>query len=259
MSKKSTAIVKEEEKNLAVYDYGDDAGSGYEHQTKADTSIPFIVLLQAMSPKVVEGDAKAGHWLNTATEEVYEEFYFVPATTRHFFAEWTPRDQGGGFHGHYEVSDPVVAEAIKNATTFGKNKLDNGNELVETFYVHGILCDKDGDPVSMAVVGFKSTAIRSYKTWNTRMKQFMAGKPGRPPLYAHLSLFKSESKKNDKGVFYVPKVAPANGGIKDSLLAPDDPRFLLAKSCKELVDSGDARIDPNQQSQDGEAETGAPF
>lgn len=263
----TTALEKKPENTaLAGYDYGeDDAGAGFEHQTKADTSIPFIVLLQGLSPIVVEGKAHAGNWLNTVTEEVWGKngFLFVPSTTRHYYGEWTPRDEGGGFHGNHEIDSAVVRIALQSGARMGKLRLENGHDLVESFYVYGVICTDDGQPDSMGVMAFKSTHIRSYKSWMTRMRQLVVNNEKgrmRPPLYAHLSRVQSELKKNDKGQFYVPDMTSADpSGLQASLLRPDDERFMAAKQLKELVDSGEAKIDPNQQNQTGGGEEETPF
>lgn len=256
-----TALEKKGDTSIAAFEYDeDDIGAGFEHQTKADSSIPFVVLLQALSPIVAggESEAKAGNWFNTVTEQIWgkEGFLFVPSTTRHVFGEWTPRDEGGGFHGNHEVDSPVVREAMANGARIGKMKLSNGHDLVECFYVYGVICSEAGEPESMGVMAFNSTKIRSYKAWNTRLKQFVASTPNgrvRVPMYAHLTRVVSELKKNDKGTFYIPTLKSAiDGGLQASLLSKDDERFQAAKQLKQLVDSGDAKIDPNQQNNGGE-------
>lgn len=242
---------------LASIDYGEDAvvadgkeaGRGYEHQGKADVSIPFMNLLQSLSPIVVEGKAKPGDWFNTVTEELFGKdtgFLFVGGTTRRMFTEWTPRDKGGGFRGQHEVESDVVTKAIKNSARFGKYLTDDGNTLNETFYVYGALCD-ERQALTMAVIPFWSTKIRAYKAWMTRLRQATIvdgrGTKVRPPLYAHLSRVTSVQQKNEKGTFFVPTIVAANKTIVDSLLRPDDERFMMAKACMQLVDSGEAKVD----------------
>ena len=266
-TKKKEEIVVAPKTQIEAYDYGDEEGAGYEHQTSDDTQIPFMVLLQPMSPSVVDGKegAKPGCWYNTVTEEIYpkdEGFLFVPATTRHYYGEWTPRDAGGGFHGHHEVDSELVQEAVRNSTKFGRNKLDNGNDLVECYYAYGVVCDGE-EPESMAVIAFTSTKIRSYKGWQTRMRQLSiqapSGRRMRPPMNAHLTRVTSEMKKNDQGTFYVPVINSANpAGLLESLLPPSDARFQAAKECRTLVDGGEATINPDQQNAQNTTDA-APF
>lgn len=263
---------------IQVYDYGDDAGEGFEHQSGADSSFPFIVQLQALSPICKDGDGKPGMWFNTVTEQMFgrdEGFVFVPATTRHYFAEWTPRTEGGGFHGHHDIDDPIVEQAIKESTKFGSYRrtvtetdkdgklVEKVRELRETFYVYGVLCDADLVPETMAVIAFWSTKIRAYKAWNSRMKQLMIANPAwtqdsdkpkriRPPLYAHAARVMSKERRNAKGEFYVPLIKSWDPrGTIQSLLDPTHDAYIMAKACRELIDSGDANVNYDKQDAQG--------
>lgn len=245
---------------LVVHEYGEDEGKGFEHQTKADTSIPFVVLLQGLSPQVADGKGKPGDFFNTVTEQVWSRdqgFLFVPATTRHVFTEWVPRDKGGGYRGQHTPDDDVVMKAVKNAARFGKYQTDEGNQLTETFYVYGVISSEDGQAESMAIIAFWSTKIRPYKGWMTRLRQTAIvdaqGRRVRPPLYAHLSRITSTTQKNNEGTFSVPVISSGDPrGIVQSLLQPNDERFLMAKACMQLVDSDQAKVDYSQTKGEGD-------
>lgn len=253
---------------MVVHDYGEDSGRGYEHQSKADSSIPIINLLQALSPIVVAEKAKAGQFYNTVTEQLWDReqgFLFLPATTRHVYAEWVPRNEGGGgggYRGQHEVDSPIVLEAIKKSVKFGKFKTEEGNNLVETFYVYGVICGDDGRPESMALLPFWSTKIKPYRAWMTRLRGFNGANGGKIPLYANLTRitsFLDHNKENKQ--FYVTKISSGDPrGLMQSLLAQDDERFQMAKACNMLVDSDQAKVDFSKQNDGGE-ETGedAPF
>lgn len=242
---------------LVEFDYGEDAGAGFEHQTAADTSIPFIILLQAGSPQVkarTNPKALDGNMMNTVTEQCYDRdqgFLFVPATTRHLFAKWVPRDRGGGFRGHLQPEDPIVLQAVKDAVKFGKYQMTEGDELLqlsECFYVYGAVCDEDGNADGMALMAFTSTKIKAYKKWNSRLRGLSIPRKGlppvRPPLYGSLTRVVSLPEKNHEGDYNVFGLKAGDPrGLLQSLLRPDDPRFLMAKACKELVDAGVAKVD----------------
>lgn len=256
---------------LTVADYGEDAGAGFEHQTKADIAVPFIVLLQPMSPAVTNEvpGAKPGCFMNTVTQQVYdreEGFLFVPATTRRVFVQWAPRDAGGGgYRGQHEVESKVVVDAIKSSAKFGKFKTDDGDTLTDTFYVYGAVCDRNGVADGMALMAFWSTKIKAYKTWMTRLRQPVTmpdGTKKSPPLFANLARFTSVMMKNDKGSYYVP--VPAFGdprGQVASLLLPTDERYQMAKACGMLVASGEAKVNYEAQQDGGETaeDPGHPF
>jgi hypothetical protein len=270
MSKETTAIQNPDRNTgIQIFDYGEDAGKGYENQSKADLSMPFINLLQGLSPLVKDGKARAGDFYNTVTQQIWPRetgLLFVPGSTKQMFAEWVPRKQGGGFRGHHQVNDEVVLNAIKNAAKFGKYLTPEGNNLNDTFYVYGALCTEDGIADSMCVIPFWSTKIRPYKAWNSRLRTFNMQHGNKIPLYANLVRLTSKETKNSEGDFFIPELTSADPrGIGYSLLGPDDERFQMAKACAQLVMSGDADINYGKSreaegdDEDGEKKDGNPF
>jgi hypothetical protein len=232
-------------------DYGAHAGKGYENQTQEDVAFPFLTLLQG-GEKGMEDvpDRKPGLLFNTITRALYPQVEFVPGTTEHCFVEWVPRTKGGGFVAVHRLDSAVVVAAKKDAQErglpFGEYHAANGNDLVETFYMYGTLC-ADGAPTSPAVVAYTSTKIKVYKAYNTRLQTFqLRGPQGQkitPPLYAHRILIGSILQRNAAGQeYYNFTLAGAGGGLAESLLLPDDPRFLAAQEVGTLVASGRGRV-----------------
>jgi hypothetical protein len=246
-----TDVSKTEPTGVANLDYGEHAGAGFEGQTSADSKIPFLLLLQGLSPQVggpkaVPG-ASPGKFMNSVSERVYgDSVLFVPAKREKSYVEWVPRAQGGGFVGRHAVDSDLVARAKEKAgpKAFGKLKHpDSENELVETVYLYGVVCDgeRPADPV---VVAFKSTALAPLRAWNTRVKTTqipVAGRKQTPPLFAHLTRVSTVSQSNKKGTFFNYVLGPAKGDMIDSLLRPDDERFRAAVSLRDLVESGAAK------------------
>lgn len=260
---------------LAEYDYGDDEGAGWSNTSKDDYAIPFLVLLQALSPQCkrpTDPLVRPGNFYNTITERAYdgaEGVLIVPATTRHAFAMFVPRDDGGGYRGELSPDDPIVAAAIKASTEYGKYTIADPSDakkvlqLVETFYVYCMLVD-EARPLGYALLAFTSTKIAAYKRWMTRMRGVEIPKPGggviQPPLWAHLTRVKSEDEKNKKGEFSVIALSPGDPrGMVQSLLKPKDPRFIAARELAELVNSGKAKVDFSQQDGGGQGEGASPF
>ena len=262
----------------AVMDYGDDAvvvgegpAKGYEHQSAQDGAMPFMVILQPMTPAVSEGTvdgAKAGMVMNTVTKQLFgnpEGVLFVPATTRHQYTEFVPRERGGGFRGQHEIDSPIVKAAVAKSKEFGEYYTPDGNELIETFYVFGAICSEQGEALYPAVIAFTSSKIKVYKNWISTIRQHTLPHPQDPtkkiipPLYAHLTRLTTEMKKNDKGVFHVPVLRPAiENSVPKSLLDRTDPRFQLAKVCKELVDGGQAKVNYDQAQGENRSDDGPP-
>jgi hypothetical protein len=245
------AKVEETSTAMAAYQGLEEfAGQGFQNQTNEDIAIPFINVLQPNSPEVqqdgIEG-AKAGMLFNSVTQELHNVITFVPALTQHVYVEWRPRTEGGGIVATHPIHSEVVKHAKSKSTEFGKYKTEMGNDLVETFYVFGILCDGDV-PTGMAVMAFTSTKIKAYKAIMGRLNAFQLALPdGRrinPPLFAHTLMITTKGEKNNKGSFYVPIVqAAVENDVQKSLLTPTDPRFKMAAECQRLVDSGKAKAD----------------
>lgn len=76
-----------------------DAGKGTENLGSADMEIPRLVLLQSLSPEVVDGDFKAGTFYHTVLEETVgdgKELRIVPIYADIRYILWRPRHEGGG-------------------------------------------------------------------------------------------------------------------------------------------------------------------
>ena len=245
---------------LATYDYGQMAGSGFENTTTDDLSIPFLAVLQPMSPEVQPGEdrvpgAEAGMLFNTVTRELFDAksgVCFQPACTQHCLMEWRPRNQGGGLVARHALDSEVVAkaqEAAKAANAeFGKLKTPAGNDLIETRYVLGyILRDPEqtepGEPIMIA---FTSTKMKVYKNITTRLYTFQ----GRPPLFAHRLKITSVLEENPKGKFYNFKIEPYFGTIQQSLINPAGPSQKLLSDASELKTSfekGERKVNYEKQ------------
>lgn len=236
--------------NTAMAEYGayaDYAGAGFENQTSDDYSIPFLQILQALSPQLQENDSlRQGMILNTVTGEIFEGkvgIAFVPATTQHVYVEWKPRDAGGGFVGIHEPSSDLVRHCVANQP-FGDYKTPEGNELIETFYVYGVAIDAD-ENVSQAVLAFSSSKIKKYKGWMTKAKTIQLPLPdGRripAPLFAHKYRLKTVSEKNNKGQFFNWDIAFDGSNALEARLLPDNPLFQSAVAIKTLIEAGKAR------------------
>ncbi len=249
-SKTTDVAVKEQNTAMAEYGaYADYAGAGFENQTSDDYSIPFLQILQALSPQLQENDSlRQGMILNTVTGEVWDGkkgIAFVPATTQHVYVEWKPRDAGGGFVGIHEVNSDLVNHAKAASSEYGKYSTPDGNELIETFYVYGIALDDDGN-ASEAVLAFSSTKIKKYKGWMTKAKTIQIPLPdGRripAPLFAHRYRLKTVSEKNNKGQFFNwDAIAFDGANDQEARLLTDDPLFQSAVNIKSMIEQGKAR------------------
>lgn len=250
------AVQKKMEVSTEVHDYGDLAGKGFEGVTHEDFAMPFLNLLQGLSPEVgAEGeDAKVegatpGMIINSVTKELYdgkEGVIFVPVTTQHIYVEWKPRDQGGGIVGRHELDSEIVAAAKQASEKFGSYKTDEGNDLIETFYMMGYTLESADaeEPKEVVVIPFTSTKIKVYK----RIMQMVNTFKGRPPLFANRLHFTSVAEKNNKGSFFNYDIKPLHGGIAQSLIPPrledgsPHPLLVFGQNLGEQIRQGNRRM-----------------
>lgn len=256
----------EEKANLpVVHDYGDYSGAGFEGTTREDFAIPFLAVMQSNSPLVTAEDSefRAGMIYNTATEagiKGSEGIDFIPVARERKFVEWIPREKGGGIAEVYDPEDPFVEKTLAANPGYGKKPLPNGNELVDTYYLYGIILGDSGS-MDPAMIAFSSTKIQPYKSLMTKAKGAMltttGGRKVRPPLFGLLYHLSTVKQKNTKGEFYNWKIDFAKKTVAESALPPRSDEFLAAAALYEAHRSGGIKTDLKQQSAEGGADNGA--
>lgn len=251
-SKKTTAIeTTADEAALMNFDYGDEAGEGYDPESASDVQIPFVTALQTMSPQVkkvekggIEG-AEIGMLYNNVTNELSESIRFVPAISRKKYVEWRTRDEGGGYVAEHDLGSEIV-QKFKAKGERGPWKTEGGkHEIIETQYLYCIGVDKDDDPTGeFFVLSFTNTKLAAWRKWNTSIHTLRVNTPRgkkQPPLYAHVVELKTKEQSNKHGDFYNFLLTPANGEMKKSLVGPQSAAFQAAKDLRAMVESGVAQ------------------
>ena len=247
---KAVATTTQGAVTTGAYDYGEYAGMGMDKVGKDELLIPFLAILQPMSPVVTEGDndrAKPGRYYNSITGDIYDgESGGVPFQLVDFhrmFIEWIPRESGGGIAGRYQPDDQYVKDAIEaNKGSVVGIKLDNGNDLVETYYAYGNILSEDLTQVeSFAVLPLKSTNIKPFRTLLTALRMIK----GKPPLFAFTVRLLASKEKNDSGLWYQFRASPTGRDWRESQIDPGASRHLLeaAVSLMEMISSGAAKAD----------------
>ncbi len=89
---KGTAVASANSTDVAGFDYGDRAGSGYEGVSGEDLSVPFLKILQANSPETDEvPGAQSGMLFNTVTKKMTpgaKGVGFIPCHCEFSYIEW---------------------------------------------------------------------------------------------------------------------------------------------------------------------------
>lgn len=250
---------------LATYDYGEDAGAGFEGMKASDFKPSFVRILQSNSPQVADElpGAKAGIWWDSVSNEGFEALQFVPAVVEHVYVAWKPRSDGGGggqgFGGVYKPEDTIVVEALKRHAAEHESKFarddegkiiapktpDGEYDLIETFYFHGPQFVEESGGLFPVTLPFSSSGIPPAQNWlSTMRKQIIPGSGGKPfPLFAHIFRLGSTTKENKRGKFKVPTVTWAKGSAVESRLAPDSDLYQAAKAVHTAFKEGKANVD----------------
>lgn len=171
----NTGIVLPEGMNLA--DLQRDAGAGVSDMDAGDVALPYIAILQGLSPQVnpgapqfIEG-AQASMFLNNVSLDVYEGrkegLIFVNCAYERKLVEWVDRDKGGGWVAEYPVDSDIRQEAKPNDRK--QPILPNGNLLIETAYHYGLYKDPETGVWGQCVTTLKSTGLKVNRRWNNEL------------------------------------------------------------------------------------------
>jgi len=249
---KETAIEKQAE-NVAMmqFDFGDEAGQGYDPESATDVQIPFVTALQSLSPQCkkpekggLEG-AEPGLLYNNVTNSLSEKIRFVPAISKKQYVEWRTRDEGGGYVQAHNLDSDIV-QKFKSRGDRGPWKVEDGkHEIIETQYLYCLVVDENNEPTGeFFVLSFTSTKLAAWRKWNTSIHTFRIDSPRgkvQPPLYAHVVELSTVEQSNKHGDFYNYVLKPANGEMKMSLVGPQSAAFQSAKDLRAMVESGVAK------------------
>ena len=199
-------VAKKEESALTTMNFAEDSGSGFEAMGADDMAIPFISILQSLSPqckkseeKYVKG-AEEGMFINTATNEIfngYKGIKVVPCFFEKVFLEWKPKR--AGLAGMHPKDTPLLRETEKNDK--GQDVLTNGNILSPTAQYYCLMNNKE--KYDKVVISMSSTGLKVSRRWNRSMATLSMkdgnGKDFIPPMYSHIYTLKSTPESNDQG------------------------------------------------------------
>jgi hypothetical protein len=173
--------------------------------TADDIAIPFLLILQALSPQVrgatkIDG-AREGFIYNTVTKEISQKLTIIPCAYSKKYVEWVPRDLGGGFVKMYDTPD-ILKQCVRN----DKNQdiLPNGNSVVTTAYHHVVIVKENG-LLERAIIGMSSTQLKRSRRWNSQMLGIQIninGKKVTPPMYSHTYSLATEEESRDKNTWF---------------------------------------------------------
>lgn len=249
---KNEVAVKKENLPAMMTDMEQDAMHHDSGIGAADTAIPFLKILQSLSPEVKKSsatrvaDAEEGMLYNTVTQELAEELYVIPCLFRKANVEWQPRDEGGGWVGQHD-SDAILAECTKN----DKGQLIHnvtGHHIVPSMYYY-CLVSNDEKVWMPVLISFSSTSQKPARRWNSLITQAkVQGKNGMftPPMYGQVFVLGTEVMSNSHGDWYVPKIT-SFGLVSDAEI------YRLAKDFNQQANVAPAQAPAPEQEELGTA------
>ena len=226
-------------------------GTGLEDTTTEDFAIPFIRVLQPMSPQLqkqhgsyVEG-ASAGDLYNTVTGESYDGekgIVIVPCAYNKKYIEWVPREKGGGLvNANHDIS--ILSKCSKDPET-RRSYTSDGNEIVETAQFFVLVLG--GDSPQQAVVTFTSTQLGVARKWLTMLRMARVenskGDSVEAPMFAYTYRLTTTTQSNDKGSW--------NGYSVNQEGATDLSVAMIAKDFMSAARSGEVQVKEEQQRDD---------
>jgi len=264
-SKENNQELVEKEENLpAISMFEEDAGAGLEGADKSSYAIPFLVMLQGLSPQCETIDeAKPGLILNTITNEVSKVVRVIPCAYQRRFIRWTPRSQGGGFKGEYNPVDVETGsvEGMKLINGYylmdvpdGVNAFDkDGRPLYDHLAdtrMHYVLYETEAGAWHPALISLSSTQIKRSKRWVSRIQgleiQGQGGKLFNPPSFSHIYTIGAVKEKNQKGEWW-------SFDIELDCPVAEVGVYAAAKAFNKAVNSG--AVEVQQPSQDTSPDT----
>lgn len=275
----STEVANVEPKALALVpdfmDAADFGGVGFEGTDKDSFAIPFIQILQKMSPLVdedspkhIEG-AKAGMLYNTVSQKLYDGkagIVIIPCAYKRSFIQWGGREGDGGFKGEFTPeqfaefeTDPKRVQYVEGRP-FVPNEDGSVHEKKSDYFAdtrsHFVLVvDENGD-YSQAILSLASSQIKASKALMTSLQQKKVDTPkGKmtPPTFANKVKLTTIGLSNDQGNW---------SGAKFELdgLVTDGALYAAAKEFYKVIISGEAKVDYSKAdpAANGDVENGTP-
>lgn len=208
-SKKETGVATVEESAQLPAEFlaeiQQDAGRGTDNLGADDVAVPYLYVLQSMSPQVnpdheahIEG-ARPGMLYNNVSGEIFDGrekgLTIIPCAYERKFVEWVDRDAGGGF-----VAEHDVDSGIMNETKLDDRKrpiLGNGHLIVETAYHYVYMQNPNTGIWEEIIIPMKSTFLKKSRRFNKAlMSTLVPGTNVRAPrwLFAYQLKTVKESK-----------------------------------------------------------------
>jgi hypothetical protein len=193
----------------SVIDFTADSGSGFEEADSSSYAIPFLRMLQSISPAAKKKDpayidgAEEGDMINTVTEKLYkgdEGVIVIPCHYIHKYNLWA--QNRGGFRGSLTVADYAdmnkqrITIQSSNGPVEAEADMD-GNIITDSREHYVLIVHPDGSYVE-ALLSLGGTQLKKSKKWMTMMRGLR--KNGKEvPMFSQMYKITPMAESNDKG------------------------------------------------------------
>ena len=261
MSKKADPASKDvatRPENLPVplSDMMADSSQGFENVSVQDIAIPFLQILQGMSPQVKRGPgqiegAEEGNIFNSVTGEIFdgnEGIRVIPCAYQKKWVEWVTREEGGGFVRSHDSED-ILSQCTRDERN--RDVLSNGHLIVTTAY-HYVLLVKPDKSYQRAVISMTSTSLKKSRKWNAQMIGLQMTRPDggkfTPPMFSHSYLLTTVVETKDANSWM-------NWSIGEPKLVDDPLLYQVAKKFSQDASGNKIKV---QETSSPEGDTSHP-
>lgn len=235
--------------------------------TRADYSMPFIGVVQSLSPqrdkthaKYIEG-AEEGDFFNTVTSELFKAdvgIDVIPVRYELVFNVWRPREQGGGFVGSCKTQDEAVAIAVAAIQTELRIldpveakqvalSRDKTGWVRDTMNQYVLIQEPDGSWIPV-LLSLTSTKLTPSRKWNT-MISLEKPTPGRVAIrWNKVWHVGTTSAKNQEGQSYYTILPPK------SVRETSELEWAQAADFFQMLEAGAVKVE-YEKSQEASTET----
>lgn len=195
-------------KKEEIVDWSQYQSTGFENVQQSDLGIPFLVILQKLSPEIDEDHPQhesstiegcgVGDIVNTVSREIIHKanedpLIVVPFSYRRAWVEWTPRESGGGIVKTH-TTDAILRETQRNEKN--QDVLPNGNIIVTTAYFFVLI--GEGEEAQQAVISLTGTQLKKARGWlNLASNNKQEGNV--LPMFSRRYALSTIAESNEKG------------------------------------------------------------
>ena len=223
-----------------------DAGMGVQDLKTEDLAIPFLKILQKMSPELDDLDVRAGDIFNTVTKEGIsgkEGVRVINCAYQLQYIEWEPRGTGSGAPHHIYAAGEEMPETERGEDNKDYVRDGNGRYIERTAQHYVLVIDEDG-MTQQALISMKATQFKKSKQWNSALKSLKMkdakGTLFTPARFAHIWTLKSVAEENKNGSWHGWEIS------KDSLIE-DLALYQEARLFAESIGAGQVKVQHSRE------------